>query len=45
MMRIAREFKCLCGACCWCASFCDACAHSAVIESPVGVPIGYIKQT
>ncbi len=43
VMRISREFKC-CAGCCWCAGCCLGCAHEVMIESPVGTPVGYVRQ-
>ena len=42
-MRITREFKC-CGGMGICAFCCDCAAYEVAIESPVGTPIGYVKQ-
>lgn len=44
ILRIWREFKC-CGGCNLFAFCCDCAAYEVTVESPVGVPIGYVKQT
>ncbi|XP_041377883.1 phospholipid scramblase 2-like isoform X2 [Gigantopelta aegis] len=42
VIRVQREFKC-CAGCPWCAGI-DCCAHFLTVESPVGHPIGYVRQ-
>ncbi|XP_041378390.1 phospholipid scramblase 2-like isoform X2 [Gigantopelta aegis] len=42
VIRVQRELKCFAG-CCWCADI-DCCAHFLTVESPVGKPIGYVRQ-
>ncbi|CAK8673082.1 phospholipid scramblase 1-like isoform X2 [Clavelina lepadiformis] len=42
VIRLTREFKC-CAGCCWCANT-DHCAFMVNVESPVGNPIGQIRQ-
>lgn len=43
VMRVTREFKC-CAGCCWLACL-DCCAYEVMVESPIGVPIGYVRQS
>lgn len=43
VIRLTRPFKC-CAGCCWCANA-DHCAFTIDVESPVGTPIGQIRQS
>uniref|UniRef100_F7A786 Phospholipid scramblase n=2 Tax=Ciona intestinalis TaxID=7719 RepID=F7A786_CIOIN len=43
VIRMNREFKC-CAGCCWCANS-DCCSYSINVESPVGTPLGTIRQS
>ncbi|CAK8673461.1 unnamed protein product [Clavelina lepadiformis] len=43
VIRINRPFKC-CSGCCWCANT-DHCSWNLDIESPVGTPIGQVRQS